>query len=152
GPPGRGGGAPHPDRVRPAGAPGQPAAGGDRAGRSARRRLGLVGRGRHPDRRQPREGAAAQARGGRDPGRARRRLRPEPRLGDTVKLARWTALLPRPLDPVRSIKLKLGLLVVASGATGITYFWINIGWLPIGTATVAISLALLTTLVLAHGT
>jgi signal transduction histidine kinase len=69
-----------------------------------------------------------------------------------MKLARWTALLPRPLDPVRSIKLKLGLLVVASGATGITYFWINIGWLPIGTATVAISLALLTTLVLAHGT
>ena len=30
-------------------------------------------------------------------------------------LARLTAILPRPLDPVRSIKMKLGLLVVACG-------------------------------------
>ena len=30
-------------------------------------------------------------------------------------------LLPRPLDPVRSIKLKLGILLVASGAAGLAY-------------------------------
>jgi len=67
-------------------------------------------------------------------------------------LGRLTAAMPRPLDPVRSIKLKLGLLVVASGAAGLAYFWINIGWIPYGTSAVAIGLALLTTLVLAHGT
>jgi signal transduction histidine kinase len=59
--------------------------------------------------------------------------------------------LPRPLDPVRSIKLKLGIVVVASGAAGLAYFWIMIGWLPAVTSIVAIGLALLTSQVLAHG-
>lgn len=65
---------------------------------------------------------------------------------------RVVAVLPRPLDPVRSIKIKLGLVVVASGAAGLTYFRIMIGWFPPGTTAVAIGLSLLTTLLLAHGT
>lgn len=60
-------------------------------------------------------------------------------------------MLPRPLDPVRSIKLKLGIVVVASGATALTFFWWQIGWLPPATATMAILLALFTSQVLAHG-
>lgn len=59
--------------------------------------------------------------------------------------------LPRPLDPFRSIKLKLGIVLVASGATGLAYFRFKIGWLPPTTSAVAIGLALLTSQVLAHG-
>ncbi len=69
-----------------------------------------------------------------------------------MKRFRRAEWLPRPLDPVRSIKLKLGLVMVASGAIGLIYFRLIIGWLPIVTSAVAISLSLLTTLVLAHGT
>ncbi|MGC5018938.1 HAMP domain-containing sensor histidine kinase [Micromonospora sp. DT47] len=60
-------------------------------------------------------------------------------------------LLPRPLDPVRSIKVKLGMLLVGSGAAGFTYFWYATGWLPRTTTATAIALALLTSQVLAHG-
>ncbi|WP_211771267.1 HAMP domain-containing sensor histidine kinase [Kutzneria sp. CA-103260] len=60
-------------------------------------------------------------------------------------------MLPRPLDPVRSIKLKLGIVVVASGATALAFFWWQIGWLPPWTSVVAIALALVTSQVLAHG-
>ncbi|MEO3748826.1 HAMP domain-containing sensor histidine kinase [Plantactinospora sp. B5E13] len=60
-------------------------------------------------------------------------------------------VLPRPLDPIRSIKLKLGILLVGSGAVGITVFRIGIGWLPLKTTFTAIGLALLTSQVLAHG-
>ncbi|MDT5024779.1 MAG: hypothetical protein QOE61_1205, partial [Micromonosporaceae bacterium] len=66
-------------------------------------------------------------------------------------LARMTAILPRPLDPVRSIKIKLGLLVVAPGAAGISYFTLNY-WFPPGSTLIAISLSLLVTFVLANGT
>jgi signal transduction histidine kinase len=59
--------------------------------------------------------------------------------------------LPRPLDPIRSIKLKFGVVLVASGAAAICYFWYRIGWLPVQTSAVAIGLALLTSQVLAHG-
>ena len=65
--------------------------------------------------------------------------------------ARLTARLPRPLDPVRSIKLKLGLLVCVSGAIGLSYFWLIIGRIPPVTSIIAIGLALLSTYVLAHG-
>ncbi|MFI6264328.1 ATP-binding protein [Micromonospora sp. NPDC051006] len=68
-----------------------------------------------------------------------------------ARLDRVLELLPRPLDPVRSIKLKLGILLVASGAAGISYFWYAIGWLPVRTAATAICVALLTSQVLAHG-
>ncbi|GLZ37335.1 ATP-binding protein [Actinokineospora sp. NBRC 105648] len=60
-------------------------------------------------------------------------------------------LLPRPLDPVRSIKVKIGILLVASGAAGLAYFWLMIGWLPPTTSITAIIGALLTSQVLAHG-
>ncbi|GGM00260.1 MULTISPECIES: HAMP domain-containing sensor histidine kinase [Micromonospora] len=60
-------------------------------------------------------------------------------------------VLPRPLDPVRSIKVKLGVLLVTSGTAGLSYFWYAIGWLPPMTSATAIGLALLTSQVLAHG-
>lgn len=60
-------------------------------------------------------------------------------------------LLPRPLDPVRSIKVKLGILLVSSGAAGLSYFWYGIGWIPYMTSATAICVALLTSQVLAHG-
>ncbi|HET6214211.1 MAG TPA: ATP-binding protein [Micromonosporaceae bacterium] len=59
--------------------------------------------------------------------------------------------LPRPLDPVRSIKVKLGIVVVLAGAVGLSYFWYQIGWIPYTTSTIAIGLALLTSQLLAHG-
>ncbi|CRK57434.1 Osmosensitive K+ channel histidine kinase KdpD [Alloactinosynnema sp. L-07] len=60
-------------------------------------------------------------------------------------------LLPRPLDPVRSIKVKLGILLIASGATALAYFWYMIGWLPTVTSITAITGALVTSQILAHG-
>jgi signal transduction histidine kinase len=60
-------------------------------------------------------------------------------------------LLPRPLDPVRSIKLKLGILLVCSGAAGLAVFWEGIGWIPYMTSATAIAVALLTSQILAHG-
>ncbi len=59
--------------------------------------------------------------------------------------------LPRPLDPVRSIKVKIGILLVASGAAGLAYFWLMIGWIPPTTSVTAIVGAVLTSQVLAHG-
>ncbi|MFU8873311.1 ATP-binding protein [Micromonospora sp. SL4-19] len=70
----------------------------------------------------------------------------------TARLVDWlNRVLPRPLDPVRSIKVKLGVLLVASWAVAVGYFWWGIGWLPPGTAITAIAIALLTAQVLAHG-
>jgi signal transduction histidine kinase len=65
--------------------------------------------------------------------------------------ARLWDVLPRPLDPVRSIKLKLAILLVASGGVAFGYFWWKIGWLPPRTVLAAVILALLTSQVLAHG-
>ena len=62
----------------------------------------------------------------------------------------WNAL-PRPLDPVRSIKLKLGLVLIASGTVAFGYFRWQIGWLPPTTSFIALWLAVLTSQVLAHG-
>ena len=52
--------------------------------------------------------------------------------------------LPRPLDPFRSIKLKLGIVVVASELAGLIYFSYKIGWywLPQTTSITAIGLTL----------
>lgn len=66
-------------------------------------------------------------------------------------LARMTGVLPRPLDPVRSIKVKLGLLVIAPGAAGLSYFTI-VYWFPPGSTLIAITLSLFITFVLANGT
>src|SRR5262245_22725140 len=59
--------------------------------------------------------------------------------------------LPRPLDPMRSIRLKLAILVVAASAAGLTYFRYSIGWLPVRTSLTAIGLSLLISQMLAHG-
>jgi len=60
-------------------------------------------------------------------------------------------LLPRPLDPVRSIKVKLGILLVTAGAVGMSIFMLGIGWVPPKTLIAAISVALLASQVMAHG-
>jgi signal transduction histidine kinase len=60
-------------------------------------------------------------------------------------------LLPRPLDPIRSIKLKLAILLVSSGGVAFAFFNWQIGWLPPRTTVTAIVLALITSQILAHG-
>jgi signal transduction histidine kinase len=60
-------------------------------------------------------------------------------------------LLPRPLDPVRSIKLKLGILLVCSGFAGLVVFRLGIGWIAYRTSATAIVVALVTSQILAHG-
>lgn len=59
--------------------------------------------------------------------------------------------MPRPLDPLRSIKLKLAVLMVCSGAVAFAYFWLRIGWLPTFTTLTAMIIALVTSQFLAHG-
>jgi signal transduction histidine kinase len=59
--------------------------------------------------------------------------------------------LPRPLDPIGSIKLKIGLIVVAGGGAAFTYFWAQLGWLPVYTSIIAIAVGLVTSQLLAHG-
>jgi signal transduction histidine kinase len=68
-----------------------------------------------------------------------------------MSMARLWDALPRPLDPVRSIKLKLGLVLVASGTVAFGFFRWQIGWLPPTTSFIALWLALLTSQILAHG-
>lgn len=64
----------------------------------------------------------------------------------------WVAdVLPRPLDPVRSIKLKLAILMVCSGGLAFGYFWYKLGWLPTRTTVAAMVIALVTSQILAHG-
>jgi signal transduction histidine kinase len=57
----------------------------------------------------------------------------------------------RPLDWVRWIKLKLGLVLLLSGLASLIVFRVGIGWLPPATSLTAIGVALLTSQVLAHG-
>ncbi|WP_106187606.1 HAMP domain-containing sensor histidine kinase [Umezawaea tangerina] len=59
--------------------------------------------------------------------------------------------LPRPLDPVRSIKLKLGILLLAPTTAGWAFFWSQIGWLPVRSTIGALVIVLFTSQVLAHG-
>jgi signal transduction histidine kinase len=60
-------------------------------------------------------------------------------------------LLPRPLDPIRSIKLKLAILMACSGGVAFAFFNYRIGWLPPRTTITAVVLAVVTSQVLAHG-
>ncbi|SER31235.1 sensor histidine kinase [Actinokineospora terrae] len=60
-------------------------------------------------------------------------------------------LLPRPLDPVRSMKLKISILLVASGTAGLAYFWADVGWIPASTSVTAIVGAVAVSQILAHG-
>jgi signal transduction histidine kinase len=59
--------------------------------------------------------------------------------------------LPRPLDPLRSIKIKLGILLLASGGAGMTVFMIGIGGIPPKTTLTALGVGLLTSQILANG-
>lgn len=73
-------------------------------------------------------------------------------LGPLIRLSnRVLDRLPRPLDPFRSIKLKLAILLGLSGATGITVFWFGIGWIAWKTAISAAGVGLITLQVFAHG-
>ncbi len=61
---------------------------------------------------------------------------------------------PRPLDPVRSVKAKLGVLVAVSVSTSSFLVWyglVHLGWRPRYTLPVAVLLALAVTQVLARG-
>ncbi len=64
---------------------------------------------------------------------------------------RVAARMPRPLDRVRSIKMKLAILMVGSGAVAFGFFASRIGWLPPRTTVAATLLALILSQVLAHG-
>lgn len=64
----------------------------------------------------------------------------------------WVAeVLPRPLDPVSSIKLKLAILMLGSGGVAFGFFRLRIGWLPPKTTIAAVVIALVTSQILAHG-
>jgi len=70
-------------------------------------------------------------------------------LDRATALADW---LPRPLDPVRSVKLKISILLLASGGAGLGYLWLIFGWQPpIPISLVTVAIVLLTAQVLGHG-
>lgn len=64
---------------------------------------------------------------------------------------RVAAWMPRPLDRVPWIKVKLAILLVGSGAVAFGFFAYQIGWLPPKTTVAATVLALVLSQVLAHG-
>lgn len=68
-----------------------------------------------------------------------------------MDMSKVVDLLPRPLDPIRSIKLKLAILLAGSGGVAFAFFNWQIGWLPPRTTITAIALALITSQILAHG-
>ena len=58
----------------------------------------------------------------------------------------------RPLDRVRSIKLKISILLLASGGVGLTYLWFEFRWQPpVSSTLVTVALVLLTAQVLGNG-
>lgn len=59
--------------------------------------------------------------------------------------------LPRPLDPVRSIKMKIGMVLIAAIAGAMGWFFLWLGWFPGWTALTAIVIALSISQFLAHG-
>ncbi|UGT65260.1 HAMP domain-containing sensor histidine kinase [Nocardia asteroides] len=59
--------------------------------------------------------------------------------------------MPRPLDPIRSVKLKLAVLMTCAGGIGFVFFWIQIGWIPPRTTLAAMLIALALSQFLAHG-
>lgn len=61
-------------------------------------------------------------------------------------------LLPRPLDPVRSVKLKVSILLLVSGGVGLTYLWFVYRWQPpISHSLATVVIVLGTAQVLGHG-
>lgn len=59
--------------------------------------------------------------------------------------------LPRPLDPVRSIKIKIGMVLIGAGAAGMTWFAGWSGGFPVWTSITAILIGLGAMQILAHG-
>ncbi|WP_228823149.1 HAMP domain-containing sensor histidine kinase [Nocardia blacklockiae] len=59
--------------------------------------------------------------------------------------------LPRPLDRIRSVKLKLAVLMIFAGGLAFGYFRLRIGWLPPMTTLAAMVIALVSSQFLAHG-
>ncbi|MCX6463107.1 MAG: ATP-binding protein [Pseudonocardiales bacterium] len=58
----------------------------------------------------------------------------------------------RPLDPVRSIKLKISILLLVSGGAGLAYLWLEFRWQPPLLTTLAtVAIVLATAQVLGHG-
>ena len=58
----------------------------------------------------------------------------------------------RPLDRVRSIKLKLSILLLASGGAGLFYLWLQYRWQPpVPITLVTVLIVLVTAQLLAHG-
>ncbi|MEU6558194.1 HAMP domain-containing sensor histidine kinase [Nocardia nova] len=66
-------------------------------------------------------------------------------------LERASERLPRPLDRIRSIKLKLAALMTFSGGLAFGWFSLRIGWLPPATTLTAMLIALVSSQFLAHG-
>jgi signal transduction histidine kinase len=70
----------------------------------------------------------------------------------------WVApalgLLPRPLDPVRSIKAKLSVALGLAGGVGLLIFWWSLGFMRVELSwfAIAVALGLVTLQVAAHGT
>jgi signal transduction histidine kinase len=68
-----------------------------------------------------------------------------------MTLARALAWLPRPLDPVRSIKMKIIMVLSAAGAGGMIWFTIWLRWFPFWTAVTSAAVGVIITQFLAHG-
>ncbi|GID29056.1 two-component sensor histidine kinase [Paractinoplanes brasiliensis] len=53
------------------------------------------------------------------------------------RVTRALSWLPRPLDPVRSIKMKIIMVLLAGGLSGLIWFYLWLGWFPIWTGVTA---------------
>ncbi|GIG66387.1 sensor histidine kinase [Phytomonospora endophytica] len=72
--------------------------------------------------------------------------------GPVTKMWIWLGdVAPRPLDRVRSVKIKFTILLVGSGTFGLLVFWSLLGFLPWDMAIIAILGAVFVSRVLAHG-
>ena len=81
-------------------------------------------------------------------------LRARPPAGPVMDaVERLLGRLPRPLDPVRSIKAKLSLALGLAGGVGLLVLWYSLEWIPLNVAFIAsaVALALLTLQIAAHG-
>jgi DNA-binding response OmpR family regulator/HAMP domain-containing protein len=107
---------------------------------------GLGGRVGHPYRRQPHQGAPPQVGLGPHPHGAWGWLCPGGRA-----VMRALAWLPRPLDPVRSIKMKIIMVLVAAGGGGMLWFSLWLRWFPFWTGLTSVIIGVTITQFLAHG-
>jgi signal transduction histidine kinase len=64
---------------------------------------------------------------------------------------RALAWLPRPLDPVRSIKMKIIMVLVAAGGGGMLWFSLWLRWFPFWTGLTSVIIGVTITQFLAHG-